>query len=263
MEPHHATSIRNLVAAFEQDPSILALILGGSIAHGFAKPDSDIDVAIVVEPAEYQRRQRDNQLHYNNRTLCTYEKGYIDGKYLDVDFLRLVAAKGSDPARYAFKDGRILFSRLPDLEPLLAEIVKYPVGKKRDRIDRFAAQLLAWRWYYSQGVRQESPYLIGLALQKLALFSCRIVLAENELLYPYHKWMLRVAESALRRPAGFPASIKGLLTGHSWPQVDDYCQGILAFAGLSFAEVDAIWPTRFMKDTELKWATAEPYIDDE
>jgi predicted nucleotidyltransferase len=34
----------------EPDPSILALLLAGSIAHGFAGPDSDIDVAIVVEP---------------------------------------------------------------------------------------------------------------------------------------------------------------------------------------------------------------------
>src|SRR4051812_11232443 len=145
MEPHHAASIRNLVAEFERDPSVLALLLGGSLAHGFAKPDSDIDVAIVLSASEFQRRQQGGKLHYNNRTLCTYD-GYIDGKYIDEEFLRLVAARGSDPARYAFKDCRVLFSHLGGLENLLAEVVRYPSAENAERTTRFIAQLLAWRW---------------------------------------------------------------------------------------------------------------------
>lgn len=261
MEPHHAATIRNLVAEFERDPSVLALLLGGSLAHGFAKPDSDVDVAIVISAADLHQRRQGGKLHYNNRTLCTYP-GYIDGKYLDVDFLRLVAERGSDAARYAFQDARILFSRIDGLENLLAEIVRYPAGQIAARTARFTAQLLAWRWYYSEAIRQKNDYLIHLALQKITLFSCRIVLAQNALLYPYHKWLLRVAESAPRKPAGFPGNIKQLLTDHSWEKVDAYCRGILDFAGVSFAEADAIWPTRFMKDTELTWMTGEPPIDD-
>jgi len=262
MEPHHAASIRNLVAAFERDPAVLALLLGGSLAHGFAKPDSDIDVAIIVEPAEFQRRKQGGKLHYNNRELCTYEKGYIDGKYMDVEFLRLVAAQGSDPARFAFKDSRILFSHLPVLAPLLTDIVRFPVEQKRARLDRFAAQLLAWRWYYTEAVRQQNQYLVYLAIQKLVLFGGRIVLTENELLYPYHKWLLRVVETAARQPPGLRASIDGLLAEHSWNKVEGYCAGILAFAGINEADANAMWPTRFMKDTELKWVTEEPPIDD-
>jgi len=261
MTPHHATSIQNLVTEFERDPSVLALLLGGSLAHGFAKPDSDIDVAIVVSATEFQQRQQGGKLHYNNRSLCTYD-GYIDGKYMDVEFLRLVASKGSDPARYAFKDCRILFSRIEGLENLLAEIVRYPSTETMERTARFIAQLLAWRWYYSEAVRQQNRYLIFLALQKITLFSCRIVLTQNQMLYPYHKWLLRVAESAPQRPKGFPDNIKKLLTGHSWEKVDTYCRDIIAFAGVNFTDADAIWPTRFMKDTELKWMMEEPPIDD-
>jgi hypothetical protein len=262
MEPHHAASIKNLVTEFESDPSVLALVLGGSLAHGFARPDSDIDVAMVVEPADFQSRRLNGKLHYNNRSLCTYAAGYIDGKYLDVEFLRLVAARGSDPARFAFKDSRILFSRVDGLERLLAEIVRFPVEQKLERTARFSSQLLAWRWYYSEAVRQGSPYLLHLALQKITLFSCRIVLTENEMLYPYHKWMLRVAESAPRRPVAFPNNIKELLTQHTWNQIDEYCRGILTFAGVDIAEAEAVWPTRFMRDTELRWLSGEPAIDD-
>jgi len=262
MEPHHTASIQNLRGAFEKDPTVLALILGGSLAHGFARPDSDIDVSIVIDPAEYARRKRDNKLHYNNRALCTYDQGYIDGKYVDLNFLQLVATRGSDPARYAYHDSRILFSRLAGLDRVLAEIVRFPVEKKKERIDRFAAQLLAWRWYYSEALRQESRYLVILALQKIVLFGGRIVLAENEMLYPYHKWMLRVLHSAKRQPPGLMAAIDELLAEHSWRRVDDYCRGILAFAGLDFGATNAVWPSRFMKDTELKWVEEEPGIDD-
>lgn len=262
MEPHHAKSIQNLVEEFKKDPKVLALILGGSLAHGFARPDSDIDVSIVVETGEHERRKRENKLHYNNRPLCTYEKGYIDGKYVDMEFLRLVAARGSDPARYAYQDSRILFSRIDGLEGVLAEIIRFPVEQKKERLDRFAAQLLAWRWYYREGLRQQNQYLVILALQKLVLFGCRVVLTENEILFPYHKWMLRVVATAARQPPGLLAAIDGLLANHSWDQVNEFCLGLLAFAGIDAAAADAVWPTRFMKDTELKWVQAEPGIDD-
>ncbi len=261
MSPHHAASLRNVVAEFERDQAVLALLLGGSLAHGFAKPDSDIDIAIILDADEFQQRKQSGRLHYNNRSLCTYD-GYIDGKYMDVEFLHLVANRGSDPARYAFKDSRILFSKLEGLEDLLAEIVRYPIAEIPARTTRFIAQLLAWRWYYSEAVRQKNQYLIFLALQKITLFSSRIVLAQNQLLYPYHKWLLRVAESAPRRPTGFPENIQTLLTGHSWEKIDAYCREIIAFAGVDFAQADAVWPTQFMRDTELKWMTGESSIDD-
>ncbi|MFZ5495533.1 MAG: hypothetical protein ACOZE5_09405 [Verrucomicrobiota bacterium] len=41
MEKHHADSIANLVREFQADPGVLALLLGGSLAHGCARPDSD------------------------------------------------------------------------------------------------------------------------------------------------------------------------------------------------------------------------------
>jgi hypothetical protein len=262
MQQHHADSIQNLIVAFEKDATVLALILGGSIAHGFEKSDSDIDVSIVVDTAEYQARKSEGRLHYNNRTLCTYEKGYVDGKYVDLAFLEQVAARGSDPARYAYHGSRVLFSRVEGLTELLAAIARYPVEQKQRRIERFVAQLLAWRWYYSEGVRQESEYLMILSLQKLVLFGSRIILTQNELFFPYHKWMLRLLGEAERKPAGIQAEIQALLTAHSWQKVADYCERILAFVEIDPDAANAVWPSRFMQDTELRWLTQESSIDD-
>jgi predicted nucleotidyltransferase len=261
MESHHLTTLANLVRAFERDPKIQALILGGSLAHGFARPDSDIDVTFVVSAEEMTALRQSGKLHYNNRELCTYN-GYIDGKYADMDFLRLIAARGSDPIRYAFDGARILFSHLPGLEALLADIVRFPVEEKAARRRRFASQLLAWRWYYSEGVRQESAYLVALAVQKITLFTCRLLLNENERLFPYHKWMLRVTLAAPLQPPGLKARLDDLLARSSWSLVDQHVREILAFVGLDFATADAEWPSYFMRDTELRWMTAEAPIDD-
>ncbi len=142
MLPHHARSIENLTSALADEPSILALILGGSLAHGFARPDSDIDVTLVVSSEELSRRRADGCLHFNNRALCTYD-GYIDGKYVDVPFLEQVAARGSDPIRYAYEGNRILLSRVGTLESLLEAITRFPLEQKQERLERFSAQLLA------------------------------------------------------------------------------------------------------------------------
>lgn len=262
MLPHHAESIRNLVEAMEPDPDILALILGGSIAHGFARADSDIDVSIVVATADYQRRNRENRLTYYDRTLCTYPDGYIDGKYVDLDFLHRVAATGSDPARYAYQDAHVLFSRLPELPEVLKAISRYPVAEKQQRIDRFAAQLLAWRWYYTEAIGKQSRYLEILALQKLVLFTCRIVLAANELFFPFHKWLLRVTGTASHRPPDLLDGIEKLLTDHSVARVDAHVRDLFQFYGIDYEHTDAVWSTLFMKDTELAWLQGPPPIDD-
>jgi predicted nucleotidyltransferase len=262
MHPHHAQSIQNVVAELEKDPTVVALLLGGSLAHGFARADSDIDVTLVIEADDYERRKREKRLTYVNHTLCTYPHGYVDGKYVDEGLLRLVAERGSDPARYAFDGARILFSRVPGLEAVLAAIGRYPVEQKRDRIERFTAQLLAWRWYHSEALRQQSDYLLQLSLHKLALFGARIVLAENELFFPYHKWMLRVLEGAPRKPPGLLADIQSLVRSPPRERVEAYCQALLDFIGVDEAAANRAWPMRFMTDTELRWVHHEPAIDD-
>jgi predicted nucleotidyltransferase len=262
MQLHHAETIRNVVRTFEADPSVRALLLVGSIAHGFAKPDADVDISIIVTSGEFARRRAENRLTFFDRSLCTYANGYVDGKFMDEDFLREVVRHGSEPARYAFDGARILFTHLDGLERLLADIVRYPIEGKTDRVARFAAQLLGWRWFFTEGVRKDNAYLKMLAVQKVVLFSCRIVLAENQLLFPFHKWMLRVALGAHRLPDAFGATTERILAAPNFELIDAHCRATLAFAGLDHDAVNATWGANFMRDTELRWMTGSASIDD-
>lgn len=260
MEKHHLDSIEKYLEICKQDRTILAAVLGGSIAHGFEQPDSDIDILLIVEPDEYLKRKKENKTAFSIRDICNYENGYIDCKVTDIDFVKKVAENGSDAARFAFTDGKILFSRIEGLEDLLKKVAVYPKDKVGDRRKRFASQLLAWKWYYSEAVKKQNKYLVYLSVQKLVLFACRIILNENELLYPYHKWMLKVIETAVKKPENFLVKIKDVLESPSTDKVNELCEVIMNFIDFNEGSVD--WPNYFLKDSEQNWLEHEPPIDD-
>src|SRR5512139_649389 len=209
MDPHHAQSIQNVKEYFQRDPEVLALLLGGSIAHGFELPVSDVDIMILVSDADHRKRLAENRVHFFSLDLCTYEGGYVDGKYINPTFVEQVKQKGSEAARFAFAGSRVLFSRIEGLEDEIRQIAAYPEGKE-ERIKRFYAQFEAWHWYCQESLRLKNEYLLETSISKFILFSGRLILAHNELLYPYHKWFLRVLEDAKNQPEGLLDSIRQL-----------------------------------------------------
>jgi predicted nucleotidyltransferase len=89
---HHRATIERANATIAARDETLAVLVGGSIAHGFETPASDVDVMLVVSDDDYRRRLES----------ATYEGGYVDGKYISVDFIRTVAERGNEPSRFAF-----------------------------------------------------------------------------------------------------------------------------------------------------------------
>jgi predicted nucleotidyltransferase len=260
--PHHTDTIQRVSDHFEADPGVRALLLTGSLAHGFATGSSDVDIVVVLDDDEWERRRDATSLTYLNHDLATYEGGYVDGKFVSLPFLRDVADRGGDATRWGYDGARILFTRTPELAPLLDAVVAFPRAEQASRRTRFAAQLLAWRWYGEQGREKGDPYLQGISLNRVVLFACRLVLNENELLYPFHKWMLRVTENARHRPAGLVTRIRELYAAPTQDSVDALVFDLLAFYGIDRAEADRTWGAWFMRDTELSWMTGPPPVDD-
>lgn len=260
MENHHKEAIDIFLSRYKDDPSILAILLGGSIAHGFAKPNADIDVLLVVSEAEYERRKKENQLAFSIWDICNYDGGYVDCKAVSIAFMQLIAEKGSDPARYAFKDAVILHNKVDELASLLEKVTTYPKDQIAERRHRFASQLLAWKWYYSEAVKKENHYLIHLAISKFTLFACRLILNENQRLYPYHKWMLAETKRAAAKPAGFDDRLDHILKEPNWELIQTFTNDLLAFLHLEEKNID--WPSQFLLDSEWNWLEHEPPVDD-
>jgi len=260
MEKQQQKAIDKFLNLYSKDDTISAILLGGSIAHGFSVSDSDIDICLVVDKDEYEKRKNQHKLAFSLWDICDYENGYIDCKVVDIDFLHKIAASGSDPARYAFKDNKILYSKVADLPVILQTIERFPEDQIDERRRRFASQILAWQWYYNEALKKKNKYLEYLAIQKLLLFSGRLILNENKLLYPYHKWLLKVLETANNKPKDLLKKTDDLLNNHSLEKVNTFCTEILDFIGFTEKTVD--WPNYFLKDCEQNWIDHEAPVDD-
>src|SRR5690242_7046126 len=133
MYPHHQQTIERTVALLQQDPQTLAVILGGSLAKGWERADSDVDIFLVVTDEEFERCLAAGTIQYFNREIADCPGGYVEGKIVNQQFLRDVADHGSEPARAAFTGARVLYSRLPNLDADLARILVYPEAERADK----------------------------------------------------------------------------------------------------------------------------------
>ena len=84
---HHKRAIDQLADAYRDDPEFRALIIGGSIAKGFARDDSDVDFLIVATDESFEKRLAARDLFINRRDLCDYEGGFVDGKIGNLAYL--------------------------------------------------------------------------------------------------------------------------------------------------------------------------------
>lgn len=260
MYPHHAQTIQNVKDHFERDANVLALLLSGSIAHGFHNENSDVDILIFLNEESYQEHVETGQVTFFNTELVTYEGGYVDGKYLSPSFVQRVREQGSEPARFAFEGARVLFSRIPGFEEEVFRVAEYPLAEKAIRIQRFHAQLEAWYWYCGEALKRGNRYLLTTAVSKLILFGGRLILAHNEMLYPYHKWFLKVLEKAKDRPAKLMNDIQTLTDSPTMENVETFYQTIKTFH--PWSENPYGWGAQFMLDSELNWMDGKTPIDD-
>jgi hypothetical protein len=97
-------------------------------------------------------------------------------------------------------------------------------------------------------------------VQKIVLFSGRIVLTANHMLYPYHKWLLAELAKAKDAPEHFLTDIHRLLNKPDVEFVNEFCRRVIGFAG--YDEQSYFWPDRFMSDSEQNWISHEAPVDD-
>lgn len=257
---HHKEAIEQVRQFFMQDDEVIALIFGGSIAHGFAKEDSDVDIMIVVSEEDYQKRVAQGYITYYKGDICQYEGGYVDGKYISIEFMKKVANMGSEPARYAFQDAFIGFTRDQQVEELMKKILTYPVEEKEMKMSKFYSQMKGWYWYCNQSFKRDQLYLVSYATANMVLFAGRLILVHNEVFYPYHKWFMKVLEQVEKKPEGLIEQMNIVLSTHKKEDIDKLFQMVDEF--YEWTDKSVPWNREFVNENELKWLTQNSAISD-
>lgn len=259
MKPHHKRAIEKLTEHLKQDDRYLALIITGSVAKGQEKDDSDIDFVLVVSDEEYKKRKRRNRFNYFDTQYCDYPGGYVDGKVVNLQFLKTVAERGTEPARDAFGDAWIAFSKITELKDILKTIPVYQIEEKAGKIQSFIAQFEIAYWYLGEAERRNDKYLLNRAATDLVLFGGRLILAHNEILYPYHKLFMNALEKAPQKPENLLKLINNLVDGPNSQFAKVFYDCIKNFKHWKLRGLPGV---QFMLDTEWAWIKGKPYIGD-
>jgi predicted nucleotidyltransferase len=259
MRDHHKRAIEKLVETLIKDERFLALIIGGSVAKGMERKDSDIDVTLVATGEEFKKRKEKNLYIYYEKKFCDYPGGYIDGKVVNLEFLKTIAERGSEPARDAFRDAWIAYSKIPELENILKRIPVFQKEEKLEKIRKFYAQFETANWIIKEAVRRNDDYLLTRGITDLILFGGRLILEQNEILYPFHKLFMESLENAPDKPENLMPLIINLLKKRSVENAQALFESIKSFRNWELKE---FWAIRFLLDTEWAWIEGRPYVGD-
>ena len=256
----HKRAIARLVEAYGDDRRFIALIIGGSVAKGYARPDSDVDFMIVANDEEFAHRDATDDLFINRRDLCDYEDGFVDGKVIDVAYLQDVAAFGNEPSRAAFQGAFTAFCHDKAIEDILPVIPVYPEQGHEQRVKAFYSMAFMQNWLMGEATRHGNPYTIQRAATQLALYASRLILAHNKVLYPYHKWLIRALEEVPDKPEGFMRSLEALNTVPSVTTAGALFDELRRFRDWGVKDIEAyMW---FMREVEWGWRGGAASLED-
>ncbi|WP_411346012.1 hypothetical protein ACE3MZ_08510 [Paenibacillus sp. WLX1005] len=237
----------------QHDPSVFALLLTGQEGIGEPAAEAELDVMIVVSDEEFEERLQSGCLHY--KAVGMTEKGLygggINGKYISPGYMEKVSRFGSEPARFTFMGAVIVFSHLPELRSMINEITEFPLHQKQANINRFYAQFEAWYQECRKALQSNEHYLLHQSVMNMILFSGRLILSHNEMLYPGHKSLIHMLEHARKKPDQLLPVMQTLMTSPSelslerlYRQIRDYDRWV---------NEDLNWTDYVIMDNELQW----------
>jgi predicted nucleotidyltransferase len=260
LRDHHQRAIDRLTDEYRDDPEFRGLIIGGSVAKGFARDDSDVDFMIIATDESFERRMAARDLFINRTDLCDYDGGFVDGKIINLAYLEDLAEKGNEPSRAAFQGAFAAFSHIPDLDALLERIHTYPEAGHEERIRAFYSMAFIQHWLFQEAERHGNRYTMLRAASQLALFSGRLILAHNRRLFPYHKWLPRVLESVPDKPDDLMDLFNRLLNEPCAANANALFERVRNFQDWGVTDLDAY--TWFMTDVEWAWMSDKTPMED-
>lgn len=183
---HHKDTLDKYVLENRNDEGILAIILGGSLARGTARPDSDIDLLICITDERYACIEQAAQLNQCIVEESFYKGGYYDIKYCTLDYLIKCADHGSEPARNAYAKSKVVFSRQPGVEEIVARIPVFQKAEQAEKLFSFYSTLeLSHAYYWDHCVvGQDNPYFKVRIAADIVMCGLRLFLQEREVLFP-------------------------------------------------------------------------------
>jgi predicted nucleotidyltransferase len=251
---HHERALRAYVDRVSRRPEVLGVIVTGSVGRGTERPDSDIDLYLVVTDDAFAEGLRARRLLYVEEEGADWPGGYFDVKLASPSYLDEAAARGDEPVRDSLRIARVVWDRGAGLDARVAAAATLPDAEWDARARSQVAQVMLHAGYFLDCAAHDGdPFLAASSAVHAVTAAHRALLARARVLFTGPK-RLRADVAALPGlPEGWieltdrvladptPASGRELLAAldaaHDWE---------LAFG-------DAL--SDFVLDNELAWRT--------
>jgi len=261
MYQHHKDSLENLIHyyrnIFDDRESVVAIVFGGSVAKGIERIDSDLDAMVILTPECYERRAKENRLSECVTGYCTYEEGYFDVKFMNKVFLKEAAECGSEPTRNSFICSRVVYSTDPEIEEIVPKIPHFQKGEVAEKMHSFFSALHYDYGYFWKDCKPEGFMRLRTA-SNILYDLYRMILQENEILFPCNRRLEESVEKAAKKPENFMALAKKF----EETLADDDCDAVVN-AYLEWTIYPHITDgskimTRYQEDMEQWWRKLRP-----
>ncbi|MGD0165805.1 MAG: hypothetical protein ABSC51_00745 [Gaiellaceae bacterium] len=146
------------------------------------------------------------------------------------------------------------------MEARIAAAATYPEQEREEKLRDFVGHVMLMEWFMGEAEKRRDRYLSAFAASRLALYAGRTVLAQNRLLYPYHKWFLHQLERAPSKPDCLLAQIDAVLATPSVEAAAALASNVMSFAAFDLTMQEAV--VRFMRRSEWNWRDGRPPLED-
>jgi predicted nucleotidyltransferase len=199
MYKHHEESIKKMIDHYRENKAIKALFLIGSIATETERPDSDIDAVAIVSMAYYKQKKSKKELEEVYYGKCTYKGGYFNIHYMTHENLKKIVEKGTEQERNMFFCSKLLFCDDPNLPQLIAKIPIFPKSETASKQFKFYCTLKMFYNYYWKNCKPQGYSRIHI-MDAMIYNLYRLILLENEILFPSMRKLEEYVESAPNKP---------------------------------------------------------------
>ena len=158
------------------------------------------------------------------------------------------------------QDVIIAFDKTGKVADYINQIGTFDESDIQERTIRFLSQLDIWAWYCGEALKRDNKYLLDVSVSKLILFACRLILLENRMFFPYHKWLLAVIDKCTEKPHDLTIAINRLLQDKSKKNIQYLYELIKNYMDWSEG-VKYNCSSYFLHDVETVWMRQDEFIE--
>jgi hypothetical protein len=258
MAQWHEPAIHAFLDSARRNPDARGVVLVGSVARGEDRPDSDVDLYLVVTDDAFDRAAAAGRISFVDRTGIEDPHGYVDVKLVSPAYLRDAVVAGDDPLRASFVGARVLWDAGVGLADSVGAIIDPDPAYFAALETAFVAQIALHGGYFlPQAVKLGKPLLASHAAVHAAYAAGRLVLAHDRVFFRGAKYLdLQLAEcpSAPPRLADLLADLVQQPAEGAMREVETSLSPLVPGG---FEITDEVL-SRFITDNELSWRTRTP-----